>query len=597
MADIIHFGKYVLLKKIASGGMGEVFLAKQKGPEGFEKYVVIKRILSHHTDNPDYVSMFFAEARVAGKMAHSNIVQIFEMGEIFGNYYIAMEFVNGKSMNDIIEAAKSQNITIPPAHIAESVARLCSGLHYAHTQTTDAEGANINLIHRDINPHNVLISYGGDVKIIDFGIAKTELNSHRTETGTIKGKFVYMSPEQSAAEDIDCRSDIFSVGIVLYEMLVGSNPFQKSNIVLSLDAIQRFDPPAPSTFNPDLKPFDHIIAKALAKKPDERYQSCQEMEEDLRRELFSGAIARAPMSLNAFLTQLFDANIASEKEELKERERTLKTMLMDDTSVSQLSKTQVAAPLVNVTEPEGHPGRRNLLIYAGLTMLILGSSIAAVFMVLGGRGDRRDEQKINVIENKPQSPSPEAPKLPTVNNQALTQKAQKEFIAAVQKEFNQPIAEAPAKLPADAPNPEPRNKPTPSPDPGKKAPVSEPAPASALPTGRFLVRIMLSNGESVGAGIKSVTVKAATGGFSINDEKSPFRVMLQYRFQGNGSIQLQISSEPWALLKRGGESLGKTTALPWLTMSEGNKERFEFFNPAVSDTLVIIVRFIPDKAG
>ncbi len=312
-----RFGKYFLLRKIASGGMGEVLLARQQGPEGFEKILVIKRILSHHTDNQDYVDMFFAEARLAAKMSHSNIVQIYEMGEIDGAFYIAMEFVNGKSIKDIIDASKAKGVPIPPAHTADIVARLCSGLGYAH-QLTDMSGNMLNIIHRDVNPHNVLVTYGGEAKIIDFGIAKSEMNEHKTETGTIKGKFVYMSPEQSAAEKIDNRSDIFSIGIVLYEMLSGDNPFQKANIVLSLDAIQRYQPPPPSTINPEFAPFDPIIAKALAKKANDRYQDCAEMETDLRRAILTGEIAKPPQNLQQFMQQLFREQIEKEQKFIQE---------------------------------------------------------------------------------------------------------------------------------------------------------------------------------------------------------------------------------------------------------------------------------------
>ena len=202
------FGKYFLLKRLATGGMGEIYLAKLKGPVGFEKILVIKRILQHHAEDNSFVDMFFAEARVAAKLTHSNIVQIYEMGEIDQSYYIAMEYVHGKSLRDIIDRARELGEYVPPAHAISIVRQLCSGLSYAHN-SRDMSGQPIGIVHRDINPHNVLISYTGEVKIIDFGIAKSEMSMHQTETGTIKGKFVYMSPEQSAAEKLDKRSDIF----------------------------------------------------------------------------------------------------------------------------------------------------------------------------------------------------------------------------------------------------------------------------------------------------------------------------------------------------------------------------------------------------
>jgi serine/threonine protein kinase len=333
-----QFGKFTLIRKIASGGMGEVFLARQRGPEGFEKFLVVKRILSHHTDNADYVDMFFAEARLAAKMSHSNIVQIFDMGEIENSYYIAMEYVHGKSIKDIIDASRARKMPIPPAHTADIVGKLCSGMAYAHS-LIDESGQSFNIIHRDINPHNVLVNYGGEAKIIDFGIAKSEMNEHKTETGTIKGKFVYMSPEQSAAEKIDKRSDIFSIGIVLYEMLSGENPFQKANIVLSLDAIQRFTPPPPSSINPDFQAFDAIVAKALAKKPDERYQDASEMQLALQRAVILGEIAAPGKNLAGYMQELFKDSIEKEQQYMKDSRREIA-----NTPIADMTPRPRAAP-------------------------------------------------------------------------------------------------------------------------------------------------------------------------------------------------------------------------------------------------------------
>jgi len=306
------FGKYLLLKKIAAGGMGEIFLAKLKGPVGFEKLLVIKRILAQHCENQDFVDMFFAEARVAAQLSNSNIVQIYEMGEIEDAYFIAMEYVAGKSLRDVIDKVQARHARMPPAHSAEIIAKLCGGLSYAHN-AADMMGQALGIVHRDINPHNLLISYSGEVKIIDFGIAKSEMQEHKTETGTIKGKFVYMSPEQSAAEKLDKRSDIFAVGICLYESLSGSNPFAKSNIVMSLDAIQRKDPPPIAEVDPKFAPFQPIITKALAKKPDERYADCADMRNDLQQLISSGALEAPTESLNAFMVELFAEQIESEK--------------------------------------------------------------------------------------------------------------------------------------------------------------------------------------------------------------------------------------------------------------------------------------------
>lgn len=311
VAEPTTFGKYTLLRKIASGGMGEIFLAKQQGPSGFEKLLVIKRILSHHLEKADYLDMFLSEAKLVARLSHQNIIQIHEMGEIDGDYYIAMEYVRGKSMRDVIDELRAEGRTLPLPHVIELGIKLCEGLGYAH-QARDIRGRPMNIVHRDINPHNVLISYDGDLKLIDFGIAKSEMTSVNTATGTIKGKFVYMSPEQSAADPIDRRSDIFSLGIVLYELCCLENPFVRQNVVLSLEAIQRQEVPPPSTKRADAGPIDEILGRALAKKVEDRYQTAIEMRDDLRDLFRNNQVSPAEQDLNGFLSALFAADISEE---------------------------------------------------------------------------------------------------------------------------------------------------------------------------------------------------------------------------------------------------------------------------------------------
>ncbi len=308
-----YFGKYFLLKKLAAGGMGEVFLAKQQGPAGFEKVLVVKKILPHLTENKEFIELFLSEARLSARMNHRNIVQVFELGDENGTYFIAMEFVQGKALRDILDRAKEKKEKLPP-DIARTIAeQICDGSSYAHN-LTDVQGRGLNLVHRDLNPQNVLLSYTGDVKIIDFGIAKSEMSTVKTEAGMIKGKFVYMSPEQSLAKKLDKRSDIFAIGITLYEALTGINPFHKNNIVLSLEAVQRFDPPPPSEYDPAYAPFDPILAKALAKDRDKRYSDAAEMQDDLRRIV----LPRAQERVGQFISRLFRVELEAEQKVLQE---------------------------------------------------------------------------------------------------------------------------------------------------------------------------------------------------------------------------------------------------------------------------------------
>src|SRR5438309_9616883 len=333
-----YYGKYFLLKKLAAGGMGEIFLAKQQGPAGFEKILVVKKVLPHLTENKEFVELFLSEARLAARMNHRNVVQLFELGEHHGSYFIAMEYVSGRTLRDLIDAAARKREKIP-AEVCRTIAeQICDGASYAHN-LTDVTGRSLNSIHRDLNPQNVLLSYTGDVKIIDFGIAKSEMSTVKTEAGMIKGKFVYMSPEQSLAKKLDKRSDIFAIGITLYEMLTGTNPFHKSNIVLTLEAVQRYDPPPPSEYDAAYAPFDPIIAKALVKDRDRRYSDASEMLDDLRRIV----VPRSPERLSQLMGRLF-------RQQLEEEQR-----LLLDTDGGRAAPGGSARPSVSRTPARAAP--------------------------------------------------------------------------------------------------------------------------------------------------------------------------------------------------------------------------------------------------
>jgi eukaryotic-like serine/threonine-protein kinase len=345
------FGKYYLMKKLAAGGMGEVFLARQQGPAGFQKVLVVKKILAHLTESKEFVEAFLGEARLAAQMNHRNIVQVFELGQQDGAYFIAMEYVQGKSLRDLIDANVRRKERVP-AELCRSMAeQICDGASYAHN-LTDMAGRSLNLVHRDLNPQNVLISYGGDVKIIDFGIAKSELSTVKTEAGMIKGKFVYMSPEQSLAKKLDKRSDIFAIGISLYEMLTGVNPFHKNNIVLTLEAVQRYEPPPPSEYDPGYAPFDPIISRALAKDRDRRYSDAAEMQDDLRRVV----VPRPAERLGPFMGRIFRAQLEEEQQLLVDSD---KARLMGGGAARRTppKATPTRAPAASsaTTVPDGGP--------------------------------------------------------------------------------------------------------------------------------------------------------------------------------------------------------------------------------------------------
>lgn len=352
------FGKYKLLRRIAAGGMGEVHLAKLVGPSGFEKLVVIKRLLQSRQSEQKYVDMFFAEARVAAQLGHSNIVQVYEVGTIDEVPYIAMEYVHGKSLRKVLDRAIKRPTSItphgmPPGFTAHIISQLCLGLAFAH-DARHLSGATIGLVHRDINPHNVLISYQGEVKIIDFGIAKSELSLDQTQAGTIKGTVVYMSPEQSLGEKLDKRSDLFSVGICLYEALTGKNPFHKSGMGASLEAIRQAQYPAVDQERAELGIFAPILTHALAKNRSDRYADCAQLAEALRELIERGQVPRPPMPLASYMAELFGQEMLEEEQLLERTDMVRNPLLVSQPNLG-------TRPMERATvRDDSQPGAENL---------------------------------------------------------------------------------------------------------------------------------------------------------------------------------------------------------------------------------------------
>ena len=283
----IPFGKYFLTRRLARGGMAEVFLATQKGPEGFERTVALKRILPHLADIPQFTQMFMDEARLAAQISHPNIAHIYEFGEAGGTYFIAMEYINGVDLSVVVMGALAP--PLPVEHGARIIADVCAALHYAHNLEA-ADGTARCLVHRDISPQNVLVSFDGAVKILDFGIAKVVDHVERTQPGIVRGKFSYMSPEQVEGKSLDRRSDLFSAGIVLYELCTGSSLFPRNDAVQAMYSIRNAKVPGPARDGEPLPAkLCEIINKALARRREDRYSSAAEMQLDLEEYLRSAS--------------------------------------------------------------------------------------------------------------------------------------------------------------------------------------------------------------------------------------------------------------------------------------------------------------------
>jgi serine/threonine protein kinase len=272
-----QFGKYVLIGEIGVGGMAEVFLAIQTGLQGFLKVVTLKRVLPHLASH-DFITMFIDEARIAARLEHPNIVKTFEFGETEGQYYTVMEYLAGEDLGSAMNRAAISKQPVPFNMAAMIVSQLCNGLHFAH-DLTDTAGRPLGLVHRDINPSNIIITYGGEVKIIDFGVAKINSTGSKTLTGTIKGKIAYMSPEQILARGIDRRSDIFSLGVVLWELVTGTRLFARESDAATLYAIMNDPIPKSRRHRPNVpEELENIISTALARTPADRYDTAEEMQ-------------------------------------------------------------------------------------------------------------------------------------------------------------------------------------------------------------------------------------------------------------------------------------------------------------------------------
>ena len=285
-----RLGKYVILGRIGAGGMGKIYLAFHPGPAGIEKLVVIKRLHSHLTNDKLLVSSFLDEARLSMALSHPNIVHTYDVGEVDGRYYMAMEHIDGQNLGAVLRTTKRSGRYPSSTQWAGLFTSVLDGLHAAHT-AQDARGRPLNIIHRDVSPQNVLIGYDGVPKLVDFGIAKAAMRITETDAGVLKGKYAYMSPEQCEAKELDARSDVFSAGVVLWEMLAGRRLYKSQNLVKSIDRILHEPPPPPTKYNGDcLKSLSDITLKALAKKRGDRFKDAEGFKEAIEEALMDAHV-------------------------------------------------------------------------------------------------------------------------------------------------------------------------------------------------------------------------------------------------------------------------------------------------------------------
>jgi serine/threonine protein kinase len=310
-----QLGKYIILDQLAVGGMAELFRAMITSVQGFEKLIAIKKILPHLASEEDLVSSFIDEAKLAALLHHQNIVQIYDFGRLEETYFIAMEYLLGKDCRIISNNAKEKKIPLDRQNALFIVSRICAGLDYAH-KLKDFQGKSLNIIHRDISPQNILITYEGDVKIVDFGIAKAASQNTQTQMGLIKGKIAYMSPEQAAGKTIDHRSDIFACGIILYELITGKRMFSGDTMHI-LSKIRDADYVKPDESQSDLPvKLLEVFDRALQKEPADRYQTCGDMLNDIEECMQLGTHP-SPQGLAKYMKTLFAEEIVAEEQHLQ----------------------------------------------------------------------------------------------------------------------------------------------------------------------------------------------------------------------------------------------------------------------------------------
>lgn len=396
------FGKYYLIDRIAMGGMAEIFRAKSFGVGGFENLVVIKRILSHLSVNDQFVRMFMDEAKISAVLQASNIVRIYDFGKIRDNYFIAMECVEGKDVKLLLRKLAERRKLLPREFAVYIAMEAAKGLDYAHKRTA-ISGQPLNIVHRDVSPSNILVSYTGEVKVADFGIVKAANCAESTDAGMLKGKFEYMSPEQAHGQDLDRRSDIFALGIILHEMLTGRRLFKTESETRTLERVKKADVDPPSATNPAVPArLDEIVMRALSREPDQRYQDAREMHADLLDFLYPASPDLTQQSLSHFMRELFADEMEVERSRT-ESGSALARVMHDTAADTELepefeggtrTPTQ-AAPLL----PPKAPSRVPMV----LALLAVGLLVIALVGVIGYNATHEPEvQTVNVpTEVKP----------------------------------------------------------------------------------------------------------------------------------------------------------------------------------------------------
>ncbi|MDP2340041.1 MAG: serine/threonine-protein kinase [Deltaproteobacteria bacterium] len=614
------FGPYTLLRRLAFGGMGEVFLARRDaqidGPgsrAGLARLVVIKRILGHMRRDEKHRQMFVDEARVQTLLQSSHIVQIHDVGEIDGQVFLAMEHVHGPSWRGLIDRCRKLKQHIPVAYVVDMMIHAAEGLSYAHNLHDASSGSALRIVHRDVNPHNILVTYDSVVKVIDFGIAKSELREQQTETGTIKGKFAYMSPEQSAAEPLDARSDLFALGICLYELLTLMNPFKKGNIVLSLEAIQKSDPKPLSALRPGAAFLGPIVERMLRKNPDDRFADCADVAAALRQLQQDGLVPEPKQPLATWLREVFAGEIASHLRVLNQTGsdvdvavsgahlRQTGSFSAPFSPPSSAGRTSLPAmPAVSVLDdvvplpasllPEGHgTGPTGALQLAPRrTLPLLAASVGVVVVVgvivLGGwqlwRNNRSDNSSNQVVADAGVAVAVVPVVEPVVEPVVVV------VDAGVAAQQDLPIADAGVAVAVVDAEPDPViRKVERKPKDRDKQPVDKIEKVEKVEKVEKIEKVVDVVGKvAVSAegfvikGPRTVGLKSPAV-LVVDDADAPFKLKMRISVNDAGVPSLSIESEPWAIVRVDQVGRGKTPVTS-VVLVPGKKTSLALSNPS-----------------
>ena len=310
-------GPYRVVDEIGVGGMATVELARMDGAGGFRKWVAIKRIHPHLTEEQQFINMFLDEARIAASISHPNVAQVFDLGKDGNTYWIAMEYLHGEPLREIMRINEEQETSIQPELAARLIADAAEGLHAAH-ELRGKNGQPLNLVHRDVTPHNLFITYDGVVKVVDFGIAKVTGSLSSTHAGTITGKVAYMSPEQVRGRPIDRRADVFALGVVLWEMTTGRRLFRVDSDLATLSRVEACVVPPPSALDADYPPeLEAVVLKALQREPETRYQTARELSRALQHFLMGARTFVGPEDISAYVSDMFSDRIRKREDHLR----------------------------------------------------------------------------------------------------------------------------------------------------------------------------------------------------------------------------------------------------------------------------------------